>query len=74
MSQRNLSGKGGALHAVDSVRAVEGRSAAVLNEGEGIEGQDGEAEAVSEGSLQNSWNSLLLSSRALASGWVPINV
>jgi hypothetical protein len=43
--------KGGASHAVVGVHAVEGGSAASLHRG-GIEGQDGEAEAVSESSLE----------------------
>jgi hypothetical protein len=46
-----MCGKGGASHAVVGVRAVEGGSAAALHSG-GVEGQDGEAEAVSEGSLK----------------------
>jgi hypothetical protein len=50
IAQREMCGKGGAWHAVVGVHAVEG-SAAVLHRG-GIEGQDGEAEAVSEGSLE----------------------
>jgi hypothetical protein len=50
MAQGELCGKGGALHAMVGARAVEGGSAAALHGG-GIEGQDGEAEAVSEGSL-----------------------
>jgi hypothetical protein len=51
MAQSEMCGKGGASHAVVGVREVEGGSAAALHGG-GIEGQDGEAEAVSEGSLE----------------------
>jgi hypothetical protein len=51
MVQRDLCGEGGALHAVVGVHTVEGGSAAALHGG-GNEGQDGEAEAVSEGSLE----------------------
>jgi hypothetical protein len=51
MAQREMCGKGGASHAVVGVRAVEVGSAATLHGG-GIEGQDGEAEAVSESSLE----------------------
>jgi hypothetical protein len=51
MAQREVCGKGGESHAVVGVRAVEGGSAAALHGGD-IEGQDGEAEAVSEGSLK----------------------
>jgi hypothetical protein len=51
MVQREMCGKGGASHAVVGVRVVEGGSAAALHSG-GIQGQDGEAKAVSEGSLE----------------------
>jgi hypothetical protein len=51
MAQLEMCSKGGASHAVVGVRAVEGGSAAALHGG-GIAGQDGEAEAVSEGSLK----------------------
>jgi hypothetical protein len=51
MAQREMCGKGEASHAVVGVRAVEGGSAAALHGG-GIEGPDGEAEAVSEGGLE----------------------
>jgi hypothetical protein len=51
MAQREMCGKGGASHAVVGVRAVEGGSAAALH-GRGIEGQDGEAEAMWEGGLE----------------------
>jgi hypothetical protein len=43
--------RGGALHAVVGVRAVEGCSSAALHYG-GVKGQDGNAEAVSESSLE----------------------
>jgi hypothetical protein len=51
MAQREMCGKGGASHAVVGVRAVECGSAATLHGG-GIEMQHGEAEAVSESSLE----------------------
>jgi hypothetical protein len=51
MAQREMCSKGGAWHAVVGVRVVEGSSAAALHGG-GIEGQDGEADAVLEGSLK----------------------
>jgi hypothetical protein len=51
MAQLEMCGKGGASHVVVGVRAVECGSAAALHGG-GIEGQDGEAEAVSESSLE----------------------
>jgi hypothetical protein len=51
MVQREMCGKGRASQAVVGVRAVEGGSAATLHGG-GIEGQDGEDEAVSESSLE----------------------
>jgi hypothetical protein len=51
MVQLKLCGGGGASHAVVCVHAAEGGSAAALHGG-GIEGRDGEAEAVSEGSLE----------------------
>jgi hypothetical protein len=63
MAQRKLCSEGGASHAVVGVRVVWGDSAAALHGG-GIEGEDGDAQAVS------AWNSPLLSSRALESGRV----
>jgi hypothetical protein len=51
MAQREMCSKGGASHAVVGVCAVEGGYTAALHGG-GIEGQDGEAEAVSEGGLE----------------------
>jgi hypothetical protein len=51
MAQREMRGKGGASHTVVGVRVVEGGSAAALHSG-GVEGQDGEDEAVSEHSLE----------------------
>jgi hypothetical protein len=51
IAQHELCGKGGASHGVVGVRAVEGGSAATLHGG-GIEGQDGEAETVWEGSQE----------------------
>jgi hypothetical protein len=64
MAQREMCSKGGASHAVVGVRAVEGGSADALHGG-GIEGQDGEAEAMLDGSLE-----LPALSRAIESGRV----
>jgi hypothetical protein len=51
VAQHKLCGEGGTSHAAVNVHAVEGGSAAA-QQGGGVEGQDGKAEVVSEGSLK----------------------